>query len=148
MSDQEPDHREVMAARDAANQEAVKKGANRGCLLGAVAFFVLFGLCYAAGSSDDDDGGGPAGGEVTRARAAVEASGAEWPLTVEDGTIRCENGGQVTFEGGGRKYAVNGTARGQTDLPDIDPIWADTGDGLGLKKNIGPIIDIGLELCD
>lgn len=143
MSDQEPDHREVMAERDAATQDAAKKSVNRGCLIGVVAFFVLFGLCYAAGSSDDDGGSG----EATNARALVEARGDDWPLTVADGTIRCENGGQVTFEGGGTKYAVNGTARGQTDLPDIDPIWADSTDGLG-KKNIGPIISVGLTLCD
>jgi Protein of unknown function (DUF2511) len=68
--------------------------------------------------------------------------GSDWPLTVDSGTLVCEGAGSVTFTVNGTTYAVNGLAEGA----DIDPIWADSGDGL--KKNIGPLIDRGLSLCD
>jgi hypothetical protein len=83
---------------------------------------------------------------LLNARARVEAGGNQWPFTVADGTVRCENGLWVTFAAEGHRYAVNGTARTQSDYPDIDPIWA-PGTIEGTKVNIGPIIDIGLDLC-
>ena len=73
--------------------------------------------------------------------------GADWPLTVEAGTLDCIGAGAVTFTSeDGTTYAVNGLALSSTSYPDIDAIWADASGGL--KKNIGPLIDRGLALCD
>jgi hypothetical protein len=70
-----------------------------------------------------------------------------WRLTVESGTLHCD-GDAVTFEtADGRTYAVNGTAIGRHEHPEIDAIWADDPALAGLKKNIGPLIDKGVELC-
>ena len=74
--------------------------------------------------------------------------GEDWPLTVDEGIVRCEGAGEVYFEADGTTYAVNGTARGASDAPEIDQIWADDPEIKGLKINIGPIIDRGLELCE
>lgn len=77
--------------------------------------------------------------------------GEEWPLTVEEGTLRCDGAkeaGAVFFEADGRVYPVNGIARGRTDGPEIDGIWADDPDFAGAKKNIGILIERGLELCE
>ena len=41
---------------------------------------------------------------------------------------------------------LNGTARSNDSYEEIDPIWAD--DPLTGKKNIQPLIDRALELCD
>jgi hypothetical protein len=73
--------------------------------------------------------------------------GKQWPLTVDSGTLSCDGSdgvGSVTFETGGKLYAVNGLAR-QDGYADITPIWAKA--GYGLRKNIGPLIDRGLKLC-
>jgi hypothetical protein len=51
--------------------------------------------------------------------------GDKWPLTVEEGVLRCDPRGAlgaVLFETGGRRYAVNGTAKSLGHRP-IDPIW-------------------------
>lgn len=74
--------------------------------------------------------------------------GKDWPLTVEEGIVRCEGASEVYFTAEGRTYAVNGMAMTVSDLPEIDAIWADNPDIKGLKINIGPIIDRGLELCN
>jgi len=81
--------------------------------------------------------------------------GKDWPLTVDSGVVHCTKGSAVTFETGGDTYAVNGTARGfmeQEGWEDItdSPIWAENPDypGVGLKIDIGVIIDAGLDLCD
>jgi hypothetical protein len=80
-------------------------------------------------------------------RVAQAEFGDDWPLTVSEGTLRCE-ASKVTFEADGTVYAVNGTARADDSYSDIDSIWADDPSGLGLKKNIGPLIDRGLLLCN
>ncbi len=105
----------------------------------AVAFaglsLILLGGC--ASSSDTKT--------VTVSKAGF---GDNWPLTVDSGELACE-GNAVTFKApDGTRYAVNGTAQGSTGLPEIDPIWADNPDTTGLKINIGPLIDAGLEVCD
>ena len=66
-------------------------------------------------------------------------------LTVDGGTLACEGAGAVTFTVGGTTYAVNGMASGNGQWPDIDPIWAKGSDTP--KKDIGPLIDRGLQLC-
>jgi hypothetical protein len=92
-------------------------------------------LLTACGSSD--------GGGVQVSRSDF---GKDWPLTVESGTLNCEGAGAVTFTADGTTYAVNGLASGMDEWPEIDSIWADAPGGL--KKDIGPLIDRGLEICD
>lgn len=71
----------------------------------------------------------------------------EWPLTVDSGTLTCENDA-VTFESGGVVYADNGLAMTWDLGEDIDPIWKDHPDLDSLKVNIGPLLDTGLDvLC-
>lgn len=82
----------------------------------------------------------------------AEDYGDEWPLTVDGGALRCEGSSAVTFETDGNTYAINGTARGQAQAEgwsDIfeSTIWADDPTIPGVKKNIGPLIGDGLELC-
>jgi len=77
--------------------------------------------------------------------------GADWPLTVDSGTLRCEGAGAVTFTADGTTYWVNGTAGGLADengWADIEAIWADDPSGDAPKISIGPLIDDGLKLCD
>lgn len=73
-----------------------------------------------------------------------------WPLTVEAGTLACSDQA-VTFATGGVVYAVNGTAAGRaaaSGWEPIDDIWADDpAADLGLKLNMGDLIERGLALC-
>lgn len=87
----------------------------------------------------------PAGTSVEVTRADF---GRDWPLTVDSGVLSCEGAGAVYFTSGGTRYALNGLAQGQGDAPEVDPIWADNPSGFAPKKNIGPLIDRGLQLCD
>jgi hypothetical protein len=94
-------------------------------------------LCACSSSS-----GAGGVGHVTR-----EDMGDNWPLTVDGGTLHCEGAGAVTFTtDDGTTYAVNGLALGMHKWPDIDPLWADASGGL--KKDIGPLIERGLSLCN
>jgi hypothetical protein len=106
---------------------------------------VIYG-CSQLGGDDSSGSSGGEGGEVSRAE--FEGDGLAWPLTVDRGTLNCEPGSRVTFTADGTTYAVNGTAKGLGEWADIDPIWADDGSGLGLKVNIGDLIEAGLALCD
>lgn len=75
--------------------------------------------------------------------------GDDWPLSVDEGTLRCEGSGgvgSVTIEVDGTTYAVNGTAKGGGENKDIESIWA-AAETAGLKKDISPLIDKGLDLC-
>lgn len=84
----------------------------------------------------------PVGTQVTQ-----QEFGADWPLTVSSGTLRCEGAGAVLFRSpDGTDYAVNGTAL-TAGYGDIDPIWAADPTALAPKMNIGPLIDLGLALC-
>lgn len=91
------------------------------------------------------EGGDKPEGSISRADL-----GAEWPLTVESGTLGCDGQdgvGSATFTTGGEKYALNGTAKGRKDGVAIDPIWAADPSIPGAKKNIGVLIDRALQLC-
>jgi hypothetical protein len=110
----------------------------RGWLLAA-------GTALVIGVSGCGTGGEP-GEEVSR-----DEMGNDWPLTVESGTLRCagESGlGAATIEVDGSRYALNGIAKAQNAGQDIQPIWASSDDGTGLKKSIGPLIDRALALCE
>lgn len=81
--------------------------------------------------------------------------GEDWPLTTPYAVVRCEEkiiDGRtlqlVTLDTpDGAEYAVNGTARDHTDLPDIFPVWADNPDVDGLKIDMSPVTGRGLALC-
>lgn len=74
--------------------------------------------------------------------------GKDWPLTVNYVVVRCDSQSVIATAPDGKDYAVNGTAQSHhPDLPEIDGIWADDPDVDGLKIDISPIIDKGLELC-
>ena len=77
--------------------------------------------------------------------------GDRWPLTVPEATVTCRPGGAVILLVDGREYAVNGMA--MTLEPRMTTIqnsglWRDATAGAGPKVNIGPIIDIGTDLCE
>jgi hypothetical protein len=78
-------------------------------------------------------------------RALFEAQGFRWPLTVDEGTVRCEAFAISFVAPNGREYALNGVASSR--YPRIDPIWAADPDFPGLKISIGPLIDAGQPLC-
>lgn len=85
-------------------------------------------------------------------RVTAADYGEDWPLTVDSGVLSCPVGSAVIFGDEDTAYALNGTALGMADdrgWQDIreSAIWADDGSGLGLKKDIGPLIDDGLDLC-
>jgi hypothetical protein len=70
----------------------------------------------------------------------------QWPLTVNGGILRCEGESAITLEVNGKRYAVNSTAQASTAYAKVDEIRAGAPEGQGLK-NLGPLIDRGLELC-
>ena len=82
--------------------------------------------------------------------------GDDWPLTVPYAVVECTSmtaGGRalpvVTLKApDGTRYSANGTAKDHTEYPSLEPIWAANPDIEGLKINISPVIDAGLELCD
>lgn len=84
----------------------------------------------------------------TRAPGEVRRDdfGEKWPLTVDAGIVRCNNGA-VTFAAGGVSYDVNGTAMTRNRGRKIDEIWAANPTVSGLKIDISPILDLGLKLC-
>ena len=53
----------------------------------------------------------------------------------------------MTIEVDGTVYAVNGTAMGLKQWPDVEKIWAPDPGTEGLKINIGRLISDGLKLC-
>lgn len=72
--------------------------------------------------------------------------GDAWPLTVDDGVLACRDQA-VVFTSGGTVYAINGTAKQRGDYADIAPIWADHPTIEGLKKDLSPLLERGLALC-
>lgn len=69
-----------------------------------------------------------------------------WPFSIEQGTLVCD-ADAVTFEAAGAVYALNGLALGRELGDDPDSIWLDNPEVEGFKISIGPLIDLGLELC-
>lgn len=102
----------------------------------ALATSVVLGLAACGGA------GGKSGVTISKADF-----GKAWPFTVPDGILRCKDGVAITFEHGGTKYAVNGSAK-SLGFADIAPIWADDPSPLGgPKKDLGPINERGQKLC-
>lgn len=91
---------------------------------------------------------GCGGSEAAGQQVTSEDYGNAWPLTVDEGTLRCEPAGQVVFTApDGTEYAVNGMAD-TAGYADIDPIWAGSRDPGIPKMSMGPLIDDGLAMCE
>ena len=73
--------------------------------------------------------------------------GSDWPLTVSSGKLKCTNNA-VTFIDGATIDALNGAANELSYAIDGAPIWAADPAGAGLKKDIRPLIDRGLKVCN
>ena len=94
------------------------------------------------------------GNQVEIGRAQL---GGAWPLTVDSGVLRCEPlvvgdrvNPLVTFESGGRIYAINGTASSWASRKGwqrVNDIWRDDPTVPGAKLPVSSLIAKGLELC-
>lgn len=85
--------------------------------------------------------------DPTVERISRDDFGADWPLTVSHGELRCEEPSAVVFTApDGTEYGVNGMATTQ-GYAEIDPIWRRDPSGIVPRMDIGPLIDRGLELC-
>ncbi|WP_405030384.1 DUF2511 domain-containing protein [Nocardioides renjunii] len=77
-----------------------------------------------------------------------DSMGKEWPLDVQRGALRCVGASEVVFTApNGLEYAVNGSAMSTRKYVNIRKIWSDSTALGGTKKDIGPLIDLGLSLC-
>ncbi|MCV7286122.1 DUF2511 domain-containing protein [Mycolicibacterium wolinskyi] len=77
-----------------------------------------------------------------------------WPFTVSDGTLMCApygvggNQQSVTFVTNRTMYAINGTAKSTRQFEAIEAIWKDNPEIPGTKLDIGPVLEMGLSLCN
>ena len=78
-----------------------------------------------------------------------------WPFTVEDGELTCigpaEDLGVFLVTARGEMFALNPAAILMADRigarADLDPIWRNDPDILGVKVNVSPMILYALTLC-
>jgi len=81
---------------------------------------------------------------TTGARPAGFLSRAElgdrWPFAVEEGVLRCQGNRALTFEAGGRTYALNATSEFEKLGEPVTEIW-------GGVKELDPVLDRALALC-
>lgn len=126
----------------------VKPDSRESCAARVLGSFVL--VMVLAGCSEIDKGA-ESSASTARERDAGYVSrttlGDQWPLRVEEGVLHCDGAdgfGAVTITADGVTFALNGTARGRKQWPDVDPIWASSDID---KKDIGVLIDEGLKLC-
>ena len=75
-----------------------------------------------------------------------EQFGDKWPFTVSEGVLNCQNSA-ITFTSGNKTYAVNGIASSKGYVV-IDEIWKENPKIPGTKLSLGPIIEVGQQLCD
>lgn len=79
--------------------------------------------------------------------------GKKWPLTANEGVIKCIDGIYVVFTApDGKSYAVNGTALSKNTMKkrgwlDVWNIWKDDPELRGAKINISSLLNSGLVLC-
>lgn len=92
------------------------------------------------------EGEDPTSSGLVVSRRTFTEAGMEWPLTADEGVLRCESGA-VVIEVYGNDYALNGMARSLGRYRDLHDIWADDPEVEGLKISVGPLIDMGLTLC-
>lgn len=84
-------------------------------------------------------------------RISKTGLGKAWPFTVDEGTLACRGSGgvgEVVFAAGGVTYALNGVAKRSKKYSDVESIWATNPAIPGTKKDIGPLIERGLKLCN
>ena len=111
---------------------------------GIVALFIIMGIVGECSGPDNS--------------VTVKESdyGSRWPLTVPEGMLTCERGGNVFLTVDDKHYGVNGTGaiyvrrNYPNSYRDIRAIWKDNPDpdAVGPKVSIGPLIRDGLNLCD
>lgn len=109
--------------------------------------FLLLPLFLALAGCTEFSADKLSGNEV---RITKQEYGGAWPFTVDEGVLACKGSGglgAVVFTVNGRTYGVNGIARGGKRYEDIDQIWANHPSNPGAKKNMSPITERGLKLC-
>ena len=78
-----------------------------------------------------------------------------WPFTIESGELACigpaEDPGVFIALASGEMFALNPAGIRMADevgaIADLDPIWRDDPDILGVKVNVSPMILYALKLC-
>lgn len=126
----------------------------KGCL---VIFIVMFFIAYmgmdSSRSPTTPNSEPPPDNELLIKRSDF---GDKWPFTANQGILKCEGYKIILIEINGIGYALNGNARSfanKYNLREIDEIWLDDPQWkdeplmAGIKVNVGPLIDRGLELC-
>ena len=100
----------------------------------------------------------PADEQRTEQSSAVSSTtwtDGPWPFTIEDGELTCigpaDGPGVFLVTDKGEMFALNPAAIRMADrvgaIADLDPIWRDDRDILGVKVNVSPMILYGLTLC-
>lgn len=124
--------------------QAPKPASRLGIVL-VILVLPAFGWLWYTGAFGGSAPAGPGPGYVDRANL-----GADWPLTVDSGTLECTNDRSVILHAFGGIYAVNGTARGQMEQrgwKDIRQITAPHPTIKDALANVLPLVDRGLALC-
>lgn len=79
--------------------------------------------------------------------------GGDWPFVPQEMHLQCLAGNAVvvTDPETGRMYGVNGAASGKARQLGLDPleqVWAENVAIPGTKLSLGPVIKIGIKLCN
>jgi hypothetical protein len=82
-------------------------------------------------------------------RVTPDCVDGEWPLTVPEGEVFCNDGAALLRSTGSGTYPLNGNAMTQfPDLPPLEDIWLVNPSIEGSRIYIGPVSDIAIDLCD
>lgn len=93
-------------------------------------------LIELAGRSTDDGG-----------RAITsEDYGVDWPLTIDGGTLRCEDGAAI-LETPETTYALNAEAQTRELGQSLAPVWAPNPESEGARMSTRRLIEHALALC-
>lgn len=84
--------------------------------------------------------------QESRLEVGREQLGEQWPLTVERGTLACDDR-DLTITVDGRVYALGAGGEGTGAGSPIDPLRAADEDEPGARKSLGPLISRAAELC-
>ena len=118
-------------------------------VLAVLTFGVVAGLSACGPRLDADDA-------ATRKLAPNELRiskqdfGEAWPFKVDSGILAGYGSGgvgQVVFTANGVTYALNETAARTGACDKVSAVWADDPSKPGEKKDLGPVIARGLQLC-
>jgi hypothetical protein len=105
-----------------------------GCFAAVLAVVVLLVVVPSGGLAADS------GTLVSRAEM-----GERWPFKVSSGLLRCERGSEVTFQADGTSYTLTrGVVNGAH--ADVGSLLLDASGGA--EKDLGPLVERGLRLCD